>query len=96
MTLAPESNSSTQPPTRPTQQTVQPNQPNSPNQPNRPNRPTQQAVVPQPANSLIGKEGLNYLTTREASEYLGLTGLALQVAREFAFWAEAVYPKFNN
>lgn len=38
-------------------------------------------------------EGLDYLTKLSSSEYLGLTGLALQVAREFSFWAEAIYPK---
>jgi len=46
----------------------------------------------------LERQGLNNLTKRDdseslsASEYLGLTGLALQIAREFAFWAEAVYP----
>lgn len=44
-------------------------------------------------NELAGKDGLNYLVKQDASEFLGLTGLALQVAREFAFWAEAIYPK---
>ena len=37
--------------------------------------------------------GIDYLTKLSASEYLGLTGLALQVAREFSFWAEAIYSK---
>ncbi|MEG4230841.1 hypothetical protein QUA40_01805 [Microcoleus sp. Pol11C3] len=44
-------------------------------------------------NPFLGRDGLNYLTGKDASEYLGFTGLALQVAREFAFWAEAIYPK---
>lgn len=44
-------------------------------------------------NPFLGREGLNYLTEKDASEYLGFTGLSLQVAREFAFWAEAIYPK---
>lgn len=35
--------------------------------------------------------GVTYLTGRSASEYLGLTGFAMQVAREFSFWAEAIY-----
>ncbi|MBL1208380.1 hypothetical protein [Geminocystis sp. GBBB08] len=44
---------------------------------------------------LSSNSGLNYLSspTMNTSKYLGLTGLALQVAREFAFWAEAIYPK---
>ena len=37
--------------------------------------------------------GIDYLTKLSPSEYLGLTGLALQVAREFSFWAEAIYLK---
>ncbi len=43
-----------------------------------------------------GKEGLKVLgdiNRLGASAYLGLTGIALQIAREFAFWAEAIYPK---
>jgi len=45
---------------------------------------------------LVGKLGLQRLSDRQnlsASEYLGLTGVALQLAHEFAFWAEAIYPK---
>ena len=50
-------------------------------------------AFPDSPDSLESEQGgLNYLTSIAASEYLGLTGLALQVAREFAFWAEAVYP----
>jgi len=44
-------------------------------------------------NPFLDRQGLNYLTEKDASEYLSCTGLALQVAREFAFWAEAIYPK---
>ena len=47
----------------------------------------------------IAKTGnIDFLTNSqmETSEYLGLTALALQVAREFAFWAEAVYPEVND
>ncbi len=70
----------------------QPIRPNPPNQPNRPNPPTN--IV----NTLLDRAGLDYLTNDNlsASEYLGLTGLALEVAREFAFWAEAIYPKSDK
>lgn len=53
-------------------------------------------ILPTTPDILTGDEGLNYLSNSQqlgASEYLGLTGIALQVAREFAFWAEALYPK---
>lgn len=82
LTPEPASNSDAQPP-RSAQPTLQLNRPNRPG-------------TSQSANGLLGEAGLNYLTTREASEYLGLTGLALQVAREFAFWAEAIYPKSDK
>lgn len=41
-------------------------------------------------NSLVNLSNQQQLSS---SAYLGLTGIALQVAREFAFWAEALYPK---
>lgn len=47
----------------------------------------------------MGKQGLENLSNQQrlsASEYIGLTGLSLQIAREFAFWAEALYPKENK
>lgn len=46
-----------------------------------------------PANYLR----LDWLTSKDldTSEYLGLTGIGLQVAREFSFWAEAVYFDVN-
>ncbi|MDH6058083.1 hypothetical protein [Umezakia ovalisporum] len=44
-------------------------------------------------NPLVGMEGMRKIIGLSASEYLGLTGVALQVAREFSFWAEALYPK---
>ena len=53
-------------------------------------------VSPDEPDVFSGENGLRYLSDRQrlgASQYLGLTGIALQVAREFAFWAEAVYPK---
>lgn len=57
-----------------------------------------QIAFPDKPDHFLERQGLNNLTKRNhseslnASEYLGLTGLALQIAREFAFWAEAVYP----
>lgn len=42
-----------------------------------------------------GIDRLSNPNTTDASTYLGLTGLALQVAREFSFWAEALYAKPN-
>jgi hypothetical protein len=44
-------------------------------------------------NPLLDRQGIEKLTQMSASEYLGLTGVALQVAREFSFWAEALYAK---
>ncbi|MEZ2239639.1 hypothetical protein [Microcoleus sp.] len=52
-----------------------------------------EVAFPGQPNPFLEQQGLNYLTKRDASEYLGFTGLALQVAREFAFWVEAIYPK---
>lgn len=34
---------------------------------------------------------LDKLKVLEVGDYLGLTGLALQLAREYAFWSKAVY-----
>ena len=50
----------------------------------------------QEPNPLFGESKLSTLVSMRASEYLGLTGLALQVGREFCFWAEALYPKQNS
>lgn len=47
-------------------------------------------------NPLIGTDGLEELTKLKASEYLGLTGVALQVAREYSFWAESLYAKSTS
>lgn len=41
-------------------------------------------------------QGIEFLTKRSTSEYLGLTALALQVAREFAFWSEAIYAHLKD
>ncbi len=40
--------------------------------------------------------GLNTLKNLSADEYLGLTGLGLELAQEFAFWANAVYHDING
>lgn len=44
-------------------------------------------------NNLAGVRGLNTLSSDDMKpeDYLGLTGLGLKIAREFAFWATAVY-----
>jgi hypothetical protein len=34
---------------------------------------------------------LDNLKSLSADEYLGLTGLALEIAREFSFWVSAIY-----
>lgn len=41
--------------------------------------------------SLSTDTGLDTLKDMDVNEYLGLTGLGLEVAREFSFWAAAVY-----
>lgn len=43
-------------------------------------------------NPLVGASRISKLTQMNAAEYLGLTGFALQLAREFSFWTEALYP----
>ncbi|WP_071455686.1 hypothetical protein [Gloeomargarita lithophora] len=42
---------------------------------------------------ISGKEDLSLdaLKTLNADEYLGLTGLGLEIAREFSFWVSAIY-----
>lgn len=41
--------------------------------------------------NLAGENGLNTLKNLTADEYLGLTGLGLELANEFSFWANAIY-----
>ena len=41
--------------------------------------------------NLSGIQGLDTLKNLPVSDYLGLTGLGLAIAREFSFWATAVY-----
>jgi len=40
---------------------------------------------------LSGNQGLQKLISLSANEYLGLTGLGIELANEFGFWANAVY-----
>jgi hypothetical protein len=40
---------------------------------------------------LAGVEGLQTITAMETEDYLGLTGLGLNLAQEFSFWATAIY-----
>lgn len=41
--------------------------------------------------NLAGNNGLETIKNLSANDYLGLTGLGLQIAQEFAFWANAIY-----
>lgn len=41
--------------------------------------------------NLSGEQGLETLKNLDHNHYLGLTGLALTLAQEFSFWADAVY-----
>ncbi|MBW4532567.1 MAG: hypothetical protein KME09_01385 [Pleurocapsa minor HA4230-MV1] len=40
---------------------------------------------------LAGNKGLDTLKQLKADDYLGLTGLGLNLAQEFSFWANAIY-----
>jgi hypothetical protein len=40
---------------------------------------------------LAGNKGLDSLKQLKADDYLGLTGLGLNLAQEFSFWANAIY-----
>ena len=41
--------------------------------------------------NLSGNKGLNTLKNLSTDSYLGLTGLGLEIAKEFSFWANAIY-----
>lgn len=41
--------------------------------------------------NLAADQGLQTLISLSADEYLGLTGLGIELANEFGFWANAVY-----
>ena len=46
--------------------------------------------------SVANPAGLNNLKGLETTDYLGVTGLALALAQEFSFWANAVYPSSDR
>lgn len=46
--------------------------------------------------NLAGNNGLETIKDLSADNYLGLTGLGLQLAQEFAFWANAIYHDVNG
>ena len=41
--------------------------------------------------NLSSDNGLNTLKNLSTDRYLGLTGLGLEIAQEFSFWANAIY-----
>lgn len=47
-------------------------------------------------NNLTGNQGLETLKNLPVSDYLGLTGLGLAIAREFGFWTTAIYADINE
>ena len=42
-------------------------------------------------DNLSGTNGLNTLKNLDTDQYLGVTGLGLELAQEFSFWANAIY-----
>ncbi|MBJ7901403.1 MAG: hypothetical protein GC158_16105 [Cyanobacteria bacterium RI_101] len=42
-------------------------------------------------NDLAGDDDLKNIVGLPANDYLGLTGLAIELANEFGFWANAIY-----
>ncbi|MEA5421096.1 hypothetical protein VB712_17865 [Spirulina sp. CCNP1310] len=49
-------------------------------------------------DKLTAHNTIEYLCSQyvDANEYLGLTGLAIELANEFAFWANAIYPDISG
>ncbi|MFN4196201.1 MAG: hypothetical protein ACK4HM_10325 [Thermosynechococcus sp.] len=45
---------------------------------------------------LANDKGLDTLKNLDTESYLGLTGLGLQIAREFSFWTTALYANVNS
>jgi len=41
--------------------------------------------------NLASSNGVETLRQMDSEDYMGLTGIALAVAREFSFWADAIY-----
>ncbi|QEP99996.1 hypothetical protein FFX45_00475 [Thermosynechococcus sp. CL-1] len=46
--------------------------------------------------NLANGKGLETLKNLDTESYLGLTGLGLQIAREFSFWTTALYVGIGN
>ena len=46
--------------------------------------------------NLAGNQGLDALKKLKADDYLGLTGLGLNLAQEFSFWANAIYKEIDE
>lgn len=40
---------------------------------------------------IADNEGVKTLSGMDSEDYMGLTGIALAIAREFSFWADAIY-----
>lgn len=47
-------------------------------------------------SKLSTDQGLDDLVGMSADEYLGVTGLAIELANEFGFWANAIYWKIKG
>lgn len=45
---------------------------------------------------LASIKGIDTLNAMNMDDYLGLTGIALAVARAFSFWADAIYPDIKG
>ncbi|MBD2580122.1 hypothetical protein [Oscillatoria sp. FACHB-1406] len=47
-------------------------------------------------NNLASEKGIETLNQLKSEDYIGLTGIALAVAKEFSFWADAIYPDIKG
>ena len=47
-------------------------------------------------NNISNSQGLTTLKDLSTDDYLGLTGLGLEIAQEFSFWANAIYPDVES
>lgn len=45
--------------------------------------------------NIANPQGLDTLKKLSTDEYLGLTGIGLEIAQEFSFWANAIYHDVN-
>ena len=46
--------------------------------------------------NIANPQGLDTLKKLSTDDYLGLTGLGLEIAQEFSFWANAIYPDVES